>query len=105
MHLANAHAILPQNAKLLMGSTSIRLAEQVPGATGRDAREMAPASSLLLLFFFLFFFLGLTSALGMISRQTKCRFDSAWAQDRPQKATKSAQLSPPIKIEFLAIWS
>lgn len=102
MHLANAHAILPQNAKLLMGSTSIRLAEQVPGATGRDAREMAPASSLLLLFFF---FLGLTSALGMISRQTKCRFDSAWAQDRPQKATKSAQLSPPIKIEFLAIWS
>lgn len=58
MHLANAHAILPQNAKLLMGSTSIRLAEQVPGATGRDAREMAPASSLLLLFFFLFFFFG-----------------------------------------------
>lgn len=54
MHLANAHAILPQNAKLLMGSTSIRLAEQVPGATGRDAREMAPASSLLLLFFFFF---------------------------------------------------
>lgn len=52
MHLANARAILPQNAKLLMGSTSIRLAEQVPGATGRDAREMAPASSLLLLFFF-----------------------------------------------------
>lgn len=58
MHLANARAILPQNAKLLMGSTSIRLAKQVPGATGRDAREMAPASSLLLLFFFSFFFGG-----------------------------------------------